>query len=427
MGYGGSQVLRLATNLILTRMLFPEAFGMMALVQVLMIGLAMFSDLGVSPAIMASKRGDDQKFLDTAWTIQVIRGFTLWLVACGLAFPMASFYGEPEMAMIIPIAALSLIIVGFNPTRLDTANRHLLLGRVTSIDMATQIVGVVAAVAFAWIWQSVWALVFSGVLSSVVQYFLYTYLLPGKANRFRWEKSAASELIHFGKWIFLSTVAGFLYHQGDRVILGKFLTLEQLGIYNIGYFLASFPMLLGVATVRKIMIPLYRERPPAASSENFNKLRRLRTLVSAGLLILVILLACFGNILVGVLYDIRYSGAGAIVVLVACTLILPIITVTYDQAALAAGDTARFFVLSASKAFLTVGALLIGVTTAGLFGALVGQGIAMILIYPIGAWLARQHGAWDPAHDALFVIVGVIGAALAIWLNIAPISQLIVQ
>ena len=57
-GYGGQQVLRLASNLILTRLLFPEAFGMMVLVSVFMMGLNMFSDVGVTPAIMQSKRGD---------------------------------------------------------------------------------------------------------------------------------------------------------------------------------------------------------------------------------------------------------------------------------------------------------------------------------------------------------------------------------
>jgi O-antigen/teichoic acid export membrane protein len=425
LGYGGSQFMRLAANLILTRLLFPEAFGIMALVQVFMMGLAMFSDLGVSPAIMASKRGDDQEFLDTAWTIQVLRGVSLWLVACGLALPLAGFYGEPQLAQLIPVAAISLVIIGFNPTRLDTANRHLLLGRVTSIDLVTQIIGIISAILFAWIFQSVWALVFSGLISAVAQLLFYSILLPGQRNRFRWEKPAAQELIHFGKWIFLSTVAGFLYGQGDRVVLGKFLNLEQLGIYNIGFFLASFPLLLGGALVRKIMIPLYRERPPAASKQNFLKLRKLRVGLTVPLLAIVVILACFGDTLIGILYDPRYSGAGAIAVLIAIGQILPIITVTYDQSALAAGNARQFFVLAASKAFLMIAGLLVGVQTAGLFGALIGQGLAMILIYPVTAWLARRQGAWDPWHDAGFTALGLVGAGLAIWLNMDVLQALI--
>ena len=48
--YAFTQALRLASNLILTRLLFPEAFGLMALVSVVLVGLAMFSDVGIGPA-----------------------------------------------------------------------------------------------------------------------------------------------------------------------------------------------------------------------------------------------------------------------------------------------------------------------------------------------------------------------------------------
>lgn len=425
LGYGGGQVLRLASNLILTRLLFPEAFGAMALVSMFLMGLAMFSDIGVGPAIMRSPRGDDRDFLNTAWTIQVVRGFGLWLVAAALAWPMAWLYQTPDLAGWLLVGSLSLLIMGFNPTRMETANRHLALGRVTLIDLSSQVVGLVIAIVLALALRSVWALVISGVLSSLVHMALNSALLPGERNRFNWDRTAAHELVHFGKWIFLSTVAGFLYSQGDRAILGKYLSLDMLGIYNIGYFLASFPMLLGGALVRKIMIPLYRERPPGASAENFAKFRRLRMPLTAALVALLIGLALFGVALVRLLYDPRYDAAGAVVVLIACAMIVPVITVTYDQAALASGDGRAFFTLAGLKAGLLIAGLLAGVELAGLFGALVGQGLAMLAIYPATIWLARRQGAWDPLHDFGFAGIGALGIILAIWLNLEPITALI--
>ena len=50
-GYAASQAIRLFSNLILTRILFPEAFGLMALITVFLVGLNMLSDIGVSPSI----------------------------------------------------------------------------------------------------------------------------------------------------------------------------------------------------------------------------------------------------------------------------------------------------------------------------------------------------------------------------------------
>lgn len=66
--FGLGQIMRLASNLVLTRILSPDDFGLMALVGSFLIGLNMFSDMGLGPSIMQSKRGDDPAFLDTAWT-----------------------------------------------------------------------------------------------------------------------------------------------------------------------------------------------------------------------------------------------------------------------------------------------------------------------------------------------------------------------
>ncbi|MDY7023361.1 MAG: oligosaccharide flippase family protein, partial [Cyanobacteriota bacterium] len=68
-GYGGSQVLRLGSNLILTRLLIPELFGLMALVHTFIIGVALFSDIGIRPSIIRSNRWNDPLFLNTAWTL----------------------------------------------------------------------------------------------------------------------------------------------------------------------------------------------------------------------------------------------------------------------------------------------------------------------------------------------------------------------
>ncbi len=424
LGYGMSQVLRLASNLILTRILFPDAFGTMVLVSVLLMGLGMFSDLGVSTSIMQNKRGDDPEFLNTAWTIQVIRGFALWAATCVLTWPMATFYEVPQLIYLLPVAGLTLAIKGFLPTRVETANRHLLLGRITVIDMGTQFVGIVAAVVLAWATQSVWALVISGIISGLAELLLYHLYMPGEHNKFRWERSAANELVSFGKWIFLSTVAGFLVTQSDKIILGKFLSLSSLGVYNIGFFIASFPLLLGSMVTRRIMIPLYRERPPANSLENFKKFQKLRMLLSSGIFVLVFAFAFSGQALIQFLYDPRYSLAAGVVVLVACLQVPQVILLTYDQAALAAGDSKRFFVLAGCRAAFIILGLLIGVQAAGLSGALLGQGIATLAAYPVVVWLARRHGAWDPLHDLIFTFLGLVLGSLAIWLNAGAIIDM---
>lgn len=423
-GFGTSQIIRLASNLILARLLFPEAFGMMALISVILQGLLQFSDVGVTPSILQSRRGDDENFLNTAWTIQVMRGVGLWLTACALALPMSWFYDEPRLVQMLPIAALGVLVNGFNPTALDSANRHLRFGRVTGIEIATQLVGIVTGVTLAWLTGSVWALIVSNVVAALANLVFLNAFLPGIRNRFRWEPAAAQELINFGKWIFLATVCGFLWGQADKIIIGKYLPLDVFGVYNIGYFLASFPLLLGNMVIRRLLIPIYRELPPAESRENFLKLRRMRTLVTGGLLALMAVFALGGVPLVELLYDDRYRLAGAVVALIAIMQIPQVIVLTYDQAALAVGDSRRFFVLTLAKATAMVGCLLTGLYLAGLMGALLGIGAAMFFVYPVVVWLARRMGAWDGPHDAIALAIGALLAIVSISYNYDALQAL---
>ena len=97
LGYGLSQLLRLAAHMLLARLLFPEAFGLMAIVNVFVHALQMFADLGITTSIVQSARGEDRAFLDTAWTLQILRGGGVWLASVLVAWPVAAAYAQPQL------------------------------------------------------------------------------------------------------------------------------------------------------------------------------------------------------------------------------------------------------------------------------------------------------------------------------------------
>ena len=417
MSYAVTQAMRLGSNLILTRLLFPEAFGLMALVSVFLVGLQMFSDVGLGPAIAQNKRGDDPVFLDTAWSIQIARGVILWLATCAIALPAAAFFEQAMLAQLLPVAGLTLLIAGFNPTRIETAYRHLIIRRVIGLDLLAQAIGMISIVALAWYLQSVWALVLGAIVGSLAKLLLMHLGLPGQVNRPRWERAAAHDLIHFGKWIFLSTACGFLLAQGDKAVLGKYLPLDALGIYNIGFFLASFPVLLVDMIVGRILIPMYREAQADGTPELRRRVRRFRFLLTGLALALILCFAFSGVALVEFLYDDRYAAAGGIVVAIAAAQTIMILGKTYDQAALAAGDSRAFFVVIAARALIQTALFILGAEYGGLLGALAGLALAYLLVHPLIVMLARRFGVWDPVHDLVYGVTGVGLAASALWLH----------
>lgn len=412
LGFGGTQAIRLGSNLILTRLLFPEVFGVMALIMVIIQGLNNFSDVGITPAILQSRRGDDPQFLNTAFSMQAIRGLVLWIACCLLAQPVALFYGVPELLWFLPVAGLTAVINGLLPTRIETANRHLQLGRLTVLELVVAVITTAISVGLAALMGTAWALVIGLVLGALTKLAMTWALLPGAPNRFAWEPEAAAELISFGKWIFPSTIVGFAIAQGDKAILGKYLTLEQLGIYNIAFFLASFPLSLGIAVMSRVMIPVYRTASEAADpGAARRKVRRVRAMLTGTLMATVLLMALLGPALVDLLYDDRYAAAGLVVQAIACATIPAVIGLSYDQSALSAGDTRGFFWLALVRAVLFLSLFLVGVHYAGIPGALAGQALGTVLAYPVLARLAWRHGAWDPLHDAGFAALGLIMAA----------------
>lgn len=424
LGFGGAQALRLCSNLVLTRLLMPEAFGLMSLVTVLLVGLKLFSDIGLGQSILRSPRGDDPVFLDTAWSLEVIRGFALWLIACLLAWPVARFYELPGLVAILQVSAIILAITGFEPTRVDTAARHLQLGRVTIFDLSSQIVATAVMIILAYATGSVWSLVLGQLVGAVLRLWLMSTRLPGHTNRFRIEGRAAHELISFGKWIFISTVAGFLVSQGDKLVLSTFLSLEMLGIYNIGYTLASVPLMLGSALVGRMMIPLYREHLAGDSANDPAILRRFRFLLTGGLLAISMVLALGGIAVIGLLYDPRYQQAGAVVCLLSLAFMPQLIVISYDQIALALGDSRRFFWLTAARGIIFVICIATMAGMWGLKGAIFGQGVAFVLCYPLTATFAHRYGVWDPIHDLFMGLVMVVSGIMTFSLHLSAINAL---
>lgn len=411
-----SNLLRLGSNLILTRILFPEAFGLMALVQTFVQGLKLFSDTGVIPSIVRSERGDDPDFLNTAWTIQICRGALLWVLATGFSFPLAAFYEEPMLGQLMPVAALTLLVSGLAPTNVATAKRHLTLGRLTALSLGTQAIGITITVVLAWLLDSVWALVIGGLLSAIATVALQHKILPGIRNRLHWNASAFWEIFNFGKFIFLSSALGFIMSQGDRLVLGKHMSMAEFGVYNIGYMLAMLPFMIGKSINGSVVFPLCRMRPIGESAANRAKVFRARRVTVTGALTLAGLLAFVGVPVVEFLYDPRYAMAGPVVVLMCLSLVPRSVVTSYAAVFLAAGDSRAQFILVLVGAILQITLLLVGVQIAGTFAVILVPGIVHVLLIPLRAWLLSKHGGWDPVGDLILGTYGFALTGMACWM-----------
>jgi O-antigen/teichoic acid export membrane protein len=308
--HAASQMIRLASSLILTRLLFPEAFGLMALVAMVIYALEMLSDIGLGPAIIREPRGENRNFLATAWTLQAIRGALLWAVGCLAAAPMAALYGQPELAALIAVGALTTLIGGLGSTALHVCRRRMLLGRLVALELCAQAVTLVAITLWALAWPTVWALVGGTLIGRCFQSAASHALLPGERDRFGWDPSCARALFSFGKWIFLSSALLALAAQMDRMLLGQYLDMGRLGIYSIAVTLAEAVQVLGLRIHHQVLFPAYGRIVQSDAERLRSVVERARRGIDALLVLPIGALLVLAPRVVEMLYDERYHAAG---------------------------------------------------------------------------------------------------------------------
>ena len=307
--YGSSQIIRFASNLILTRLLLPELFGLVGLAYVFITGINLFSDIGLGPSIIQNKRGDDPQFLNTAWTMQVIRSFFILICLVVITQPVASFYGEPRLLWLIPVIGINSVIGGFKSTATASLERKMAVKKVVLFELGVQIVSTTVMIVWAWFDRSIWAIIAGGFTGAVMELVWSHFLIPGKSNRFAWDKEAAKEIFSYGKWIFVSTALFFLCSQADRLILGKIFTLTMLGIYGIAFTLGDLPRQVIIAISGRVIFPSISMLADLPREELRAKILNNRNLILIPLAVGLAIFVTFGDQLILILYRKEYIAA----------------------------------------------------------------------------------------------------------------------
>lgn len=410
-GNFASQVVRLASNLILTRLLLEEYFGLMLLVQSVITGLELVSDFGIYGSVINHKRGDQQTFLNTAWTTQVLRGVVLWMVACLLTWPMAQWFGFPELIYLIPVAALTVVFTGFQSIEVALLNRGVMLGRITAMQLSTHALGVIVMVGLALVYQSVWVLVIGSLVSVAARSLASHFLVPGFQARFGWDKECFLEIYRYGRWITVSSALTFIVMYSDRFMIGRILDKDILGVYAIALFLAMSCIDVVRKLSRTTLFPIYARLAEKGRAQLRKQTFKVRGVLLAVMLPGLWITTLFGPWIINLLYDPRYAEAGWMLQFVSLGSIGMVITLTASSVLLAVRDSFRYMILQVARSVLLIGGMLIGYHYGGFPGLLLGVAASRFAEYPVLAWAIRKYHVWLPGLDlsAMVVSATVVG------------------
>ena len=388
-GYGGSQTLRLGANIILTRLLVPEMFGLMTLVNTFVMGLNQFSDVGIIPSIIRSPRWNNPTFLNTAWTLQAVRGIGLWLVTLVLVWPVAQFYGEPQLLWIMPVVSLTMVVNGFDSTALATLNRKLEVGKLTRFTVGIQTIALAVMIVWAYFQQTIWALIGGTLAASVVKMIWSHRLDSSHSNRVAWSPKDFQEIVSFGRWIFISTLMTFLAEQTDRLLFGKLLSFEALGIYTIAFTFSDIPRKIVLQMNSKVIFPAISQLVNLPRENLRSKFLKTRWWLLIGMASLLTVLISFGDLIILALYDRRYSQAAWMLPILAFGFWPSVLAISNSSSLLAVGKPVYVATANTFKAIYMVVLLPVGVLQMGVLGAVV-----VVAFNDLAVYAAIAYGLW---------------------------------
>lgn len=390
--FGATQVLRLATNILLTRLLAPEIFGIMLLINSLRTGTELLSDIGIGQSVVRSPHGLEPRFLDVAWTLQLLRGVLLAAVALAVAYPVAEIYGKPELAPLIMAISPVFVLTGLQSPALFTAQRRIQLARRAVYDIGNTVLHSLLAIGLALVIPTVWALIIALVAGTATQTLLTYATFDRRLPRLVWDPRFAHEIIAFGKWIFLSTAIYFAAISYDRLYFVGVLPLAMAGVYGVA---RTFSDMLGALAQRTGAFLVF---PRAAAmreddAEAATRLRVTRRKTLALVALVTGLTVAGGDQFILLVYDDRYHAAAFMIPILLISVWFGMLSSFGESMLMGRGRPAPGALANGAK-FL---ALLIGLPLAIAQGSLLGA-LMVLVLAEMARWLALAV----PSHRAGF-------------------------
>lgn len=415
--FGFGQLIRLASNLLLTRLLFPEAFGLMSILAAVLFGLQMLSDVGIQQAVIRSSRGENKAFLDTAWTMQVIRGVILSLSAVLLAWPLAILLQEPSLAWIVPIGALSVLAHGFSSPRQFVLRRHLRVGPLAALDIASQLVGSAVMLLGAYLGLGLPALLSGLILQTFVQT-AGSFLLPGEHSPcLHLDRASYGEILQFGRWIFASSALTFAAARGDQFLLARLVGATQLGFYSIALALAEVADAVAHRLIASILYPLFSR----VHNENPDHLPRLyyriRLPFDAFFQGGLGLLCGIAPLVIGILYDDRYQAVSPMLQVLAVRAAINLMASVCETCLTSQGLSVLGFRRNAYVTVSVFALMPLGYWLAGVSGLLWGSALSRIAAFAAIWPTARRLGILKFSHELLAPVFFLTGYAIGVELS----------
>ncbi|MEM9827365.1 MAG: lipopolysaccharide biosynthesis protein [Planctomycetota bacterium] len=246
-------VLNLGTTMVLARLLLPEDFGLVAMVQVVIGFIQVFRDGGLSMATVQKSEITHAQISVLFW-LNLALSAVIAAVTIALAPLIAWIYGDSRLSGITCVTAASFLISGAIVQHRALMTRQMQFGRLASINILSKLIGSIVAVILAWHVQSYWALVIMPIASSIVEMVL-TFgscrWIPGTPKR----GAGVRGMVRYGSDYMAAQAMNYLSRSADNFLIGMTSGAGALGVYTKAYSLLLLPLRQFLGPITSVTVP----------------------------------------------------------------------------------------------------------------------------------------------------------------------------
>ena len=334
-----SILIRLGSSLILTRLLAPEAYGVIGILFSVAFTLELISDVGATGLLIRNPRGSERKFVHTLWTIRLGRSLMNFALLYAAAPLIARIYGLPLLEHALRMFAWWFPLVGFESMSFIIAQRHQRSKISNYAELATSFVMTLFIVGMATVVKDYTVFIYGTLLQRFLMMVASHFFFREIGIGFAFDREAARDQFHFGKYVLPASILTIVLSQYDKVVLLKLFDVTLLGIYGLASnMIGPFSNLVG-HNCRVVLYPrcaeYFRGAREAVMGRYYGENKKLFSVVTVPPMII----AGLSQLLVALLYDSRYQNAGLILMTMGIGVFFGALQSAAEQFLVAGGHT----------------------------------------------------------------------------------------
>ncbi|WP_374972088.1 lipopolysaccharide biosynthesis protein [Blautia producta] len=232
----GAKVISPIVNMILARLLTPEAFGVVATVTMITSFADIFSDAGFQKFLIQHDfKNQDDFFKSTTVAFWTNLGISIvaWLIIFIFSDELAAFVGSPELGCVVWVASLSLPLTSFSSIQMAHYRKNFRFNVLFKVRMVGAVVPLFVTVPIAYFTRNYWALILGTLAGNLVNAIILTVWSKWKPT-FYYSITRLKQMFAYSWWVLFESIVVWLTSYIGTFIVSQYLTKTEVGFYKTG-------------------------------------------------------------------------------------------------------------------------------------------------------------------------------------------------